>query len=143
MIGTPKIFLHTGMHKTGTTHLQWSMAANRRELMERGIYYPGTYRQGQIVSDMEGYTPYTLSVESLRFETTKMYCSAVFADIIRARNDGILKKVPQTIVLSSEGLSTEGLNVFTIATPILVSETWKGNSPDQDNKVHCGTYFFP
>jgi hypothetical protein len=51
-----KIFLHTGMHKTGTTHLQWSMAANRIGLMALGIYYPGTYRQGQIVPDLEGYS---------------------------------------------------------------------------------------
>ena len=37
----PVLYLHVGMHKTGTTAIQAAMYASRRQLARRGIYYPG------------------------------------------------------------------------------------------------------
>jgi len=34
-------YLHIGLHKTGTTHIQHLMAANRAPLLEHGVLYPG------------------------------------------------------------------------------------------------------
>lgn len=36
----PKLFLHAGTHKTGTTALQSFAVANRAQLLERGLLYP-------------------------------------------------------------------------------------------------------
>jgi hypothetical protein len=36
------VLLHVGLHKTGTTSLQETMAANRLTLKEHGVLYPGT-----------------------------------------------------------------------------------------------------
>lgn len=35
-----KIFLHGGMHKTGTTALQYLLASEREELLKHGLFYP-------------------------------------------------------------------------------------------------------
>lgn len=39
----PKIYIHCGLHKTGTTALQLALDHHRDDLIERGLYYP---RQG-------------------------------------------------------------------------------------------------
>ena len=36
-----RVFLHIGLHKTGTTYLQGVLRANRRRLAELGVFYPG------------------------------------------------------------------------------------------------------
>ena len=38
----PKLFLHVGFHKTGTTSLQDILNRNRKELLSQGIIYPKT-----------------------------------------------------------------------------------------------------
>jgi hypothetical protein len=38
----PKLFLHVGFHKTGTTALQDMLNRNRKELLEQGFLYPKT-----------------------------------------------------------------------------------------------------
>src|SRR5688572_23218702 len=38
--GKPKLLLHVGSHKTGTTSIQDALAANRDWLEQNGIYYP-------------------------------------------------------------------------------------------------------
>jgi hypothetical protein len=38
----PKLFLHVGFHKTGTTSLQDVLNRNRRELLKQGVLYPKT-----------------------------------------------------------------------------------------------------
>jgi len=40
----PKLFLHVGFHKTGTTSLQDALNRNRAELLTQGIVYPKTRR---------------------------------------------------------------------------------------------------
>lgn len=37
---TPRLILHCGLHKTGTSHLQTTFFMNRKALAERGIVYP-------------------------------------------------------------------------------------------------------
>lgn len=39
----PKLYIHCGLHKTGTTALQLALDHHRDELIDRGLYYP---RQG-------------------------------------------------------------------------------------------------
>jgi hypothetical protein len=41
MAAPAKVFLHIGLHKTGTTYLQQMMRANRDALREQGLEYPG------------------------------------------------------------------------------------------------------
>jgi hypothetical protein len=38
--GKPKLLLHVGSHKTGTTSIQDALAANRTWLEQNGVYYP-------------------------------------------------------------------------------------------------------
>ena len=38
----PKLILHIGTHKTGTTSVQRFLAANREQLRAQGLYYPST-----------------------------------------------------------------------------------------------------
>ena len=38
---TRRVFLHIGLHKTGTTYLQNVLRANRSQLAEQGVLYPG------------------------------------------------------------------------------------------------------
>jgi hypothetical protein len=40
----PKLFLHVGFHKTGTTSLQDALNRNRAELLTQGLIYPKTRR---------------------------------------------------------------------------------------------------
>ena len=40
----PKLFLHVGFHKTGTTSLQDALNRNRAELLTQGLVYPKTRR---------------------------------------------------------------------------------------------------
>lgn len=35
-----RIFLHVGLHKTGTTSIQWALSRSRKELMAAGFVYP-------------------------------------------------------------------------------------------------------
>lgn len=39
-ISTQPLFVHVGLPKTGTTHLQATLAANRRRLAAQGLFYP-------------------------------------------------------------------------------------------------------
>lgn len=39
-MGRPRLLLHAGLHKTGTTAIQRFASANRRILRERGLLYP-------------------------------------------------------------------------------------------------------
>lgn len=41
MSGPDRVFLHVGLHKTGTTYLQNLFAANQRPLRAAGVDYPG------------------------------------------------------------------------------------------------------
>lgn len=46
-IPAQSVFVHVGLPKTGTTHLQATLAANRRELAAQGLLYPRAPRQPQ------------------------------------------------------------------------------------------------
>lgn len=35
-----RLFLHVGLHKTGTTSIQWTLTSSRQKLAEAGIVYP-------------------------------------------------------------------------------------------------------
>lgn len=35
-----KLYIHIGIHKTGTTSIQWFLAKNRGKLLENGLFYP-------------------------------------------------------------------------------------------------------
>lgn len=54
-----KLYLHIGLHKTGTTFLQHVMRANRDALAEQGVFYPGGEQLGQMfaVWDLFGRRP--------------------------------------------------------------------------------------
>ena len=41
------VFIHVGLPKTGTTHVQATMAVNRRRLREQGVLYPRLSGHGQ------------------------------------------------------------------------------------------------
>jgi hypothetical protein len=59
--GAPeRVFVHIGLHKTGTTYLQNMMRANRDSLAAQGIAYPGGadgLSQGLAVWDLQGGRP--------------------------------------------------------------------------------------
>ena len=40
----PRLLLHIGTHKTGTSALQESLSSHRALLLQRGIHYPDTSR---------------------------------------------------------------------------------------------------
>lgn len=40
MAGRPKVVIHGGMHKTGTSSVQAALAADRKGLLDAGIWYP-------------------------------------------------------------------------------------------------------
>ena len=40
-MSTRRVFLHIGLHKTGTTYLQNVLRANRAQLADQGVLYPG------------------------------------------------------------------------------------------------------
>lgn len=55
-----KVFLHIGLHKTGTTYLQQVLRSNREALQAQGVEYPagpGTPVVGFAVLDLEGRRP--------------------------------------------------------------------------------------
>ena len=39
-----KVYLHIGLHKTGTTYLQNVFRANRKQLDGEDVYFPGPLR---------------------------------------------------------------------------------------------------
>jgi hypothetical protein len=59
--GAPeRVFVHIGLHKTGTTYLQNTMRANRASLDRQGISFPGGasgLSQGLAVWDLQGGRP--------------------------------------------------------------------------------------
>ncbi len=58
--GPASIFLHIGLHKTGTTYLQNLLKANREALRRQSIYYPGgpgEVPQAFAVWDLQGRRP--------------------------------------------------------------------------------------
>lgn len=48
-----RVVLHVGTPKTGTTYLQDLMWRNRRELLRRGVCYPGKYRESHFLAAMD------------------------------------------------------------------------------------------
>ena len=55
-----RVYLHVGLHKTGTTYLQNVFRANRDHLRELGVEFPvrpGEHMQGLAVSDLYGRRP--------------------------------------------------------------------------------------
>jgi hypothetical protein len=60
MTGPARIYLHIGLHKTGTTYLQNVLRANRKALRGQGIEYPGgpgEPAQQMAVWDVQGRRP--------------------------------------------------------------------------------------
>jgi hypothetical protein len=53
------LYLHIGLHKTGTTYLQHVMRANRDALAEQGVFFPGGEQVGQMLAvwDLFGRRP--------------------------------------------------------------------------------------
>jgi hypothetical protein len=54
------VYLHIGLHKTGTTYLQGLMRANRERMREQGVEYPGSAggpAQSLAVWDLQGGRP--------------------------------------------------------------------------------------
>ena len=50
---TARVILHVGTPKTGTTYLQDLMWRNRSELGQRGVCYPGKYRESHFLAAMD------------------------------------------------------------------------------------------
>jgi hypothetical protein len=60
MTGPARVYLHIGLHKTGTTYLQNLLRANREALRRQGIEYPGgpgEPAQQMAVWDVQGRRP--------------------------------------------------------------------------------------
>ncbi|MGH3797422.1 MAG: hypothetical protein ACRDSP_21345 [Pseudonocardiaceae bacterium] len=64
---TPRLFLHVGTPKTGTTYLQDLLWRNRRELRRRGVCYPGEHCDAHFLAamDLQGATAEELGIVSL------------------------------------------------------------------------------
>jgi hypothetical protein len=63
----PRVFLHVGTPKTGTTYLQDVLWRNRRELRRRGVHYPGRHHDAHFLAamDLQGATAEEVGVASL------------------------------------------------------------------------------
>ncbi|MDQ3485009.1 MAG: hypothetical protein M3445_06315 [Actinomycetota bacterium] len=60
MTAPERVYLHIGLHKTGTTHLQNLLAANRTQLRKHGVDYPGAEgepAQAFAALDLQGRRP--------------------------------------------------------------------------------------
>lgn len=44
----PEIFIHIGLHKTGTTALQTFLAANEEAFNQAGVYFPKATRDKKV-----------------------------------------------------------------------------------------------
>ncbi|MDT7712277.1 MAG: hypothetical protein QOG46_966 [Pseudonocardiales bacterium] len=63
----PRVFLHVGTPKTGTTYLQDLLWRNRQELRRRGVHYPGRHHDAHFLAamDLQGATAEEVGVTSL------------------------------------------------------------------------------
>jgi hypothetical protein len=54
-----RVYLHIGLHKTGTTYLQHVLRRNRDELSAQGVFFPGGEKVGQMLAvwDLFGRRP--------------------------------------------------------------------------------------
>ena len=49
----PRVFLHVGLPKTGTTYLQDVLWANKSALLERGVLLPGRHRRRHLLASLD------------------------------------------------------------------------------------------
>ena len=89
-----KIILHIGMNKTGTTALQNCMFTNRKRLLEHGVLWPDTGRQGAAHYQLAGW---------LGFNHIKGWADRSALAIARSTLwDEIEKSGASTVIISSE-----------------------------------------
>ncbi|MGI8675723.1 MAG: hypothetical protein ACR2JT_02185 [Nocardioidaceae bacterium] len=59
--GRKRLFLHVGLHKTGTTFLQATFRANRHQLADQGVHFPGGTEEQPVqrlaIQDLLGVRP--------------------------------------------------------------------------------------
>jgi len=88
----PKLFLHIGMNKTGTSVIQHVLSANRAELANRGLLYPDL-KDGQVahyaISDMLGFTlgkagksPQSAEIDQLKQKLVRQIDAQAFSDTV-------------------------------------------------------------
>ena len=91
-----KIFLHGGMHKTGTTSLQNLLASEREELLKWGICYPGIRTQHHnLIFNIRkpGWTP-KLLLDQLDFAVQRSASSIIFsAEVLSVLSDTEIKQL--------------------------------------------------
>lgn len=104
-----KIYVHTGMHKMGTTSIQWFLSQNRSRLRECGYLYPESGCQkwaafGQhilpwIFTSKEGYVP---TFNGKRFGTEPGLKESVLSGLlVEIENSDC-----ENVILSSEEIDT-------------------------------------
>lgn len=94
-----RILLHFGLHKTGTTHIQYQLAANRKALQANGILFPQTgfgFAAGKEPVRAGGLPGHQALV-------TSIFQSA--ADLLPQLKGEVLGSQCSTVVISAENLS--------------------------------------
>ena len=91
-----RVFLHVGLHKTGTTYVQQLMRANRRPLRDQGVLYPGG----------EGFPSQVLAVFDLLGRRPRgAGRDTRITGAWQAMVDGVAAADPPTVLVSDEHLS--------------------------------------
>ena len=90
-----RCFLHIGLHKTGTTSIQWALNAHRERLAARGFLYPATGR-AEAAPDGHHNIAWELSNDR-RFDRAQGTVRDLFAEAETSDGD---------LVLSSEDFSS-------------------------------------
>lgn len=96
-----RVCIHVGIHKTGTTSIQQTLAANYEKLRDRAILYPtaGRHRGGQ---ELQLHHPLILALIGEKDLPVDTHLDAL--------KDEITAGQPKEIILSSEVLSREYLS---------------------------------
>lgn len=94
-----RILLHCGLHKTGTTHIQYQLAENRAVLREHGVLFPQTG-----FGSIPGKDP----VRPRGLPGHQALISAIFqndTDLIKQLQGEVLGAQCHTVIISAENLS--------------------------------------
>lgn len=104
-----KVILHIGQHKTGSTALQYTLAANRRRLQENGVLYPRlpgwTFAHHALFPHFFGVEhcdPFILR----RLGSTPAAATAVSREAWKHLVSQVQREQPDCLLLSSESFFT-------------------------------------
>lgn len=95
----PRILLHFGLHKTGSTHIQYQLAENRRALRDLGILFPQTgfgFAEGRAPVRPRGLPGHQALVSGV-FQNNSDLLNRLHGEILGAQCD--------TVIISAENLS--------------------------------------